>query len=226
MSDPAAIAIDFDLFCLTCGYNLRGLIGDPVRCPECGAMNGVAEPIVPDAMVEVEATKMARLPHYAFYLMFVTFLLIAILFLAWELAPCVAYPAILLGGLAFTVVLISQDACVGQPGWLRCVMRYWICALIEVGILVAGAVVAIMQRATNPGGQYAGYVFLASMAMAWLVDRVLLSRADRNMRQFFRKPAFFVVKRKLHERSRASGSASVWNFESQSDSTSATGSDS
>lgn len=33
--DPTS-EIDFDLFCLTCGYNLRGLRGDPVRCPECG----------------------------------------------------------------------------------------------------------------------------------------------------------------------------------------------
>jgi len=34
-------AIDEDLFCLTCGYNLRALRGDPVRCPECGEDNAV-----------------------------------------------------------------------------------------------------------------------------------------------------------------------------------------
>ncbi|MGH8629186.1 MAG: hypothetical protein ACREU7_00270 [Burkholderiales bacterium] len=28
-----------DLFCLRCGYNLRGLAGDPVRCPECSYAN-------------------------------------------------------------------------------------------------------------------------------------------------------------------------------------------
>ena len=28
-------ALDEDLYCFTCGYNLRGLPGDPVRCPEC-----------------------------------------------------------------------------------------------------------------------------------------------------------------------------------------------
>jgi hypothetical protein len=29
--------IDRDLHCSACGYNLRGLSGDPVACPECGA---------------------------------------------------------------------------------------------------------------------------------------------------------------------------------------------
>jgi uncharacterized protein YxjI len=30
---------DVDRFCLRCAYNLRGLAGDPVRCPECGTPN-------------------------------------------------------------------------------------------------------------------------------------------------------------------------------------------
>ena len=30
-----------DLFCLSCAYNLRGLSGDPIRCPECGTENPV-----------------------------------------------------------------------------------------------------------------------------------------------------------------------------------------
>jgi hypothetical protein len=36
-------AIDRDSRCMQCGYNLRGLFGDPVRCPECGHANGRAE---------------------------------------------------------------------------------------------------------------------------------------------------------------------------------------
>ena len=31
--------IDEDLYCLSCGYNVRGLTGNPIRCPECGDSN-------------------------------------------------------------------------------------------------------------------------------------------------------------------------------------------
>jgi arginyl-tRNA synthetase len=34
--EPPATPLDRDLYCPTCGYNLRGLSGDPIRCPECG----------------------------------------------------------------------------------------------------------------------------------------------------------------------------------------------
>ena len=40
-------AIAADVFCLNCGYNLRGLTGDPVRCPECGHSNPLAEAVLP-----------------------------------------------------------------------------------------------------------------------------------------------------------------------------------
>ena len=41
--------IQQDVYCLTCGYNLRGLSGDPVRCPECGELNSLAAISLPAA---------------------------------------------------------------------------------------------------------------------------------------------------------------------------------
>lgn len=35
------------LYCPSCGYNLRGQIGDPVRCPECGVQTTRQELIIP-----------------------------------------------------------------------------------------------------------------------------------------------------------------------------------
>ncbi len=45
-------AIDQDLFCLVCGYNLRGLSGDPVRCPECGSPNDLGKAAIPVQMIQ------------------------------------------------------------------------------------------------------------------------------------------------------------------------------
>jgi hypothetical protein len=47
----ASGAIDQDLYCLTCGYNLRGLSGDPLRCPECGNPNDLGTAAIPAEMI-------------------------------------------------------------------------------------------------------------------------------------------------------------------------------
>jgi hypothetical protein len=36
-------ALDQDAYCPGCGYNVRGLAGDPIRCPECGNRYARAE---------------------------------------------------------------------------------------------------------------------------------------------------------------------------------------
>jgi hypothetical protein len=53
---------DIDLYCLKCGYNLRGLSGDPRRCPECGAMNPVGEMEVPAEMIRAQLRAMETGP--------------------------------------------------------------------------------------------------------------------------------------------------------------------
>ena len=43
MSASADQPVSTDIACGACGYNLRGLLGDPVRCPECGEQATRAE---------------------------------------------------------------------------------------------------------------------------------------------------------------------------------------
>jgi hypothetical protein len=50
--------IDWDLHCLKCGYNLRGLSGDPVRCPECGSLNPLGEAEIPEELVTRQVRKL------------------------------------------------------------------------------------------------------------------------------------------------------------------------
>src|SRR5262245_4320370 len=40
-----------DVYCLSCGYNLRGLSGDPCRCPECAHLNPIGDLLVPAGVI-------------------------------------------------------------------------------------------------------------------------------------------------------------------------------
>jgi hypothetical protein len=63
MSEPAPIPSkppdeDADVYCLKCGYNLRGLSGEPRRCPECFGVNWVGEFEVPSELVARQLRRM------------------------------------------------------------------------------------------------------------------------------------------------------------------------
>jgi hypothetical protein len=63
MSEPAPFPSkppdeDADVYCLKCGYNLRGLSGDPRRCPECFGVNWVGEFEVPAELVAKQLHRM------------------------------------------------------------------------------------------------------------------------------------------------------------------------
>lgn len=55
-------ADDVDLYCLQCGYNLRGHTGDPRRCPECGSLNPVGDLVVPAPLIKIQLRRMETTP--------------------------------------------------------------------------------------------------------------------------------------------------------------------
>ena len=58
----ASGAIDEDIYCLHCGYNLRGLAGDPVCCPECGNLNDLGTAAIPAEMIAKSMRSMETAP--------------------------------------------------------------------------------------------------------------------------------------------------------------------
>lgn len=58
----ACAVIDEDLYCLACGYNLRGLSGDPVRCPECGYVNDLGTIRIPADLIRKALRNMETAP--------------------------------------------------------------------------------------------------------------------------------------------------------------------
>ena len=55
-------AIVENIYCLQGGYNLRGLSGDPVRCPECGEKNSLGSAAIPARYIESALRNMNTTP--------------------------------------------------------------------------------------------------------------------------------------------------------------------
>jgi hypothetical protein len=107
---------DTDLYCLHCGYNLRGLSGDPRRCPECGNINPMGDLELPAALISP--------------------LLVMLVFAVLddcrldEIASCEVVPA-------FAAVVVwsigatgFKNSCGARPGWLGVLWLYHLCALL------------------------------------------------------------------------------------------------
>lgn len=62
MTEPGNLTYERDLFCLRCGYNLRGLSGDPVRCPECGNENPLDVIMAPAATIAGQLRRLETAP--------------------------------------------------------------------------------------------------------------------------------------------------------------------
>ncbi len=62
----SAERVDEDLFCMQCGYNLRGLAGDPKRCPECGYLNALADIRMPARAIAAELRRLETAPTICF----------------------------------------------------------------------------------------------------------------------------------------------------------------
>jgi hypothetical protein len=60
--ETSPYASNVDLYCLKCGYNLRGLSGDPRRCPECGHLNPMSDLTVPAEYITQQLRRMETPP--------------------------------------------------------------------------------------------------------------------------------------------------------------------
>ncbi len=143
-TDDAALA-DIDLYCLNCGYNLRGHTGDPRRCPECGENNPVGELLLPAELIRAQFEKMETGP-----VMCVVGVLIGI-----PVALAILWSTIRLGRLgflnAFTGVILLMCAalwwsgaarfrksCLDKPAWTDVLLRFHVLAVgLSLLILLA-----------------------------------------------------------------------------------------
>lgn len=147
-SAPApAAALDRDLYCLDCGYNLRGLYGDPVRCPECARLNPLGDAEIPAELITARLRKMETAPALCvgaaifgipFLILFGTLLIFGGLQKSHgEEMCCVDVPLLVLGGTWLVNVFAFRESCLAKPGWAGLLIRYHLRGLFAAAVVCA-----------------------------------------------------------------------------------------
>ncbi len=216
--------VDIDVYCLKCGYNLRGLSGDPRRCPECFYMNPMGDALIPAEFISTQLRRMETAPTIAlgcFALMAVSavpvLLVIADSFRHPSMGndgPCLCcgLPLLVaLGGWLVSVVRF-RDSCGGKAGWLRVLWRYHILGLGYMAVVFAAvsSTTAILRRLIDAAGRsdratlfYTGFalVFCIGLLCAIIVftPRVR-SAAKGDMDQLQREVAVETARNLLRKR--------------------------
>jgi len=139
--------IEIDLYCLRCGYNLRGLSGDPVRCPECGYDNPTGDLYLPADVItrQLRAMETPLAAAALALLLSVVFLAISILELTVPLG--IAIVCMVTAGVWMARF---RNSCEKRPDWLGAFVRYQLIATLMSALvcvpLAAGCYLFWYQR--------------------------------------------------------------------------------
>lgn len=140
-------SLDEDLYCLECGYNLRGLSGDPIRCPECGVSNDLGTIAIPAIYIKLALRGMETAPTGCVASAFLAATCVAIALLADTIHLAKWSVAIIgiLGAVWYACYIAMRKAYLDQPGWSRILGDFHVTtilctAVIPLGILALRAV--------------------------------------------------------------------------------------
>ena len=126
-----------DLYCITCGYNLRGLNSDPRRCPECGAEHTVEELRLPADLVSRELWQLEACPKWSVGGMWLTAAGFIPILMGAGTGLCGGIVLVLGITIWFVGALGFAQACRCKRGWWRVLLTYYV-----VWSLAGGAVLA------------------------------------------------------------------------------------
>ena len=147
---------DRDLFCLKCGYNLRGLPGDPRRCPECGHENAVADLLVPAKRITKALRNLETGPGMATAALAALLLWLLPLLVAMLQQPRVspiAWGAVITGIAACIAAYVAgvrkfRTTCRGQPEWTSALVRHHLFGLLTALCLIIFLVACVLLIVT------------------------------------------------------------------------------
>jgi hypothetical protein len=215
-SEPAYLddPTDVDLYCLHCGYNLRGLSGDPRRCPECGNMNPLGLEALPESLVNKE---LARMETPVFTMPWT--LGATLVFLGCTADVCLTYRRpddrrIIFGFAACALVTLIcwlagirgfRRSCGAGLGWRALAVKYNVFGLIIIVLTVAVITpVAWAVDRVIPAGLPQKAAGLVVFVLFWTVLGIGHCTLDRRLREarvsLQRSIAINRVRRRLHKR--------------------------
>ena len=133
VAPPLAIPVIVeDLYCLECGYNLRGLSGDRVHCPEYGYLNDLGTVAIPAHMIQAALRNMETAPTMCAAAMVAAFSLGSCIGIGQVGPPgagldarpaVIAVGAIPIAGWLWAYVRMKR-AFENQPGWRRILLDF------------------------------------------------------------------------------------------------------
>lgn len=221
MSADPPPALDRDLYCLTCGYNLRGLSGDPLRCPECGNFNPIGDVEIPAEMITKQLHKMETGPALCVgaLILGVPFLLLFFSALAISPAGFLPIEVLFFTGLPALACVIAwpvgvvrfRSSCLGKRGWGRILLAYHVWSLLLVAA-VAGAMtfgvwllwpLTALSRGPNDRLIFSAAMFVLCLLVVLNVRAVVRSlhtRLARRMQALQREVAVTLARDEIRKR--------------------------
>ena len=197
-----------DLYCLECGYNLRGLASDPRRCPECGHLNAMRD-------LELGVQSVSRRPRdvetepsicVGTAALAVPAVVLSVMAICEaQTTRSDAEPAILCCGLPGLLALAGwfvsaaefRGLCMGKQGWLATLMHYHFyglsaLALVLLDVWLGCRFIWALTNDRLQGWEYfvhlvpAGLMSISLLAFSWWAIAWSHRRARRALQTFQR----------------------------------------
>lgn len=158
-----------DLFCLRCRYNLRGLAGDAVRCPECGYENDAEDLRIPHEEISRQLRKLETAPTISVAAVWV---LVLAGIIVWVGGACVgvALAVSALLGCACSAAVFGR-ACRFRDGWVRILCWYHLAGITYLALV--GMAVGVMSWAYRLWGGTGGFIVLTAIIVTRLLAHLL-----------------------------------------------------
>jgi hypothetical protein len=195
---PTMTSTDIDLYCLECGYNLRGLSGDPRRCPECGHLNPVGDLELPAGAISAQLRRMETNPAVCAGMALVMGIFFVLFAFAFVLSPrgtpptealCFMVPVAAATLIWIVCAVGFCNSCRGRPGWAGVLWLYHVYALglcvIVGGLMLVPVIIYTVYIDRLSAGAYTGFIAAVGMALTitMLVIFSLGRRAHRRLKE-------------------------------------------